>query len=272
MTRFSVSLTRSLHLLVPTCWLGFANLPAAEPMRPPKPGEGAVDPSGKYIPNDPTLRPGLRAPANAAAPTAADLPAPRVQKQEDGTLLIGRVTVDPKERTISFPAAVNAHTGLIEYALVTKTGKVHESLLNTDIAPRDLHVAALLLNLAPSRDAAVESRVLIEVEWETNGPKRRELLENMIKLAADGQFGREGTPLAAVGWNYSGSILQGDSLAADREGSIITLISDPVAVIGNPRPTRADDKTHVPNPERMPSVGMPVTVRLRLAPVAASKP
>lgn len=251
--------------------LGLACALVAAPMRQPGPGEGTVNASGKYIPNDPSLRPGMTPPANPKAPTAADLPAPRIEKQADGTMRIGRVTVDPKERTISFPAAVNAHAGLIEYALVTKTGKVHESLLNTDIAPLDLHVAALLLNLAPSQDASVYARVLIEVEWETNGPKRRELLEDMIKLAQDGQFGREGATLAAVGWNYAGSFLQGGVLAADREGSIITLIGDPVALLGNPRPDRVNDKVHVPNPARMPSLGMPVTVRLRLAPNASAQ-
>lgn len=244
----------------------------AVPMRQPGPGEGTVNPSGKYIPDDPSLRPQIAPPVNPKAPSAVDLPTPRIEKQADGTMRIGRVTVDPKERTISFPAAVNAISGLIEYALVTKTGKVHESLLSTDITPLDLHVAALLLNLSPSQDAAVYARVLIEVEWETNGPKRRELLEDMIKLAKDGQYGREGAPLAAVGWNYAGSFLQGGMLAADREGSIITLIGDPVALLGNPRPDRVDDKVHVPNPARMPSLGMPVTVRLRLAPNASAKP
>jgi len=270
---FSIALRRSFfRILVTACWMGLAGPLASAPMRQPKAGEGAVDASGKYIPNDPTLRLAIPPPANPRSPSAADLPAPRIEKQADGTMRIGRVTVDPKERSIAFPAAVNAHAGLIEYALVTKTGKVHESLFNTEITPLDLHVAALLLNLAPSQDAAASSRVLIEVEWETNGPKRRELLEDMIKLAKDGQFGREGATLAAVGWNYAGSFLQGGMLAADREGSIITLIGDPVALIGNPRPSRMDDKVHVPNPARMPSLGMPVTVRLRLADAEASKP
>lgn len=272
MTCFSAFRACRLRVCFPALGLFLAVPMAAVPMRQPKPGEGIVDSSGKYIPNDPSLRPAIPPPANPVAPTAADFPQPKIEKQTDGTMRIGRVTVDPKERTIAFPAAVNAHMGLIEYALVTKTGKVHEALLNTDIAPLDLHVAALLLNLAGSRESAVSSRVLIEVEWETNGPKRRELLEDMIKLAKDGQFGREGSTLAAVGWNYAGSYLQAGTLAADREGSIISLIGDPVALIGNPRPSRMDDKVHVPNPARMPSLGMPVTVRLRLAPAAAPKP
>lgn len=259
-------------MLATAYFLGLALPLAAAPMIQPKPGEGAVDASGKYVPNDPSLRPVTLPPANPMAPSAAALPLPRIEKQADGTLRIGRVTVNTSERTISFPAAVNAHSGLIEYALVTKTGKVHESLLNTDIAPVDLHVAAVLLNFASSRGSAVSSQVVIEVEWDTNGPKRRELLEDMIKLAKDGQYGREGAPLAAVGWNYAGSFLQGGMLAADREGSIITLIGDPVALLGNPRPDRVDDKVHVPNPARMPSLGMPVTVRLRLAPTASAKP
>ncbi len=42
---------------------------------------------------------------------------------------IGAVTVDAKLRAVVFPAKVNQLVGLIEYDIVTETGKVHGSFL-----------------------------------------------------------------------------------------------------------------------------------------------
>jgi len=233
---------------------------AAVPPVTPRPDQGAVAPSGKFIPNDPSLRPGEKVPARPRAPQAADLPAPALEKLPDGSVRIGLVTVEAKTKTISFPAAVNQREGLIEYALVTKAGKVHESLLSTEVSPTHLHLAALLLNWS-AEGAPV--RISVEVEWETNGPKRRELLEDLISLVQDSRFGRSGMPLVNTGWTYTGSFVLPEAFAAEKEGSLITLIGDPVALIGNPRPDQVDDRAHVPHARRLPSLGLPVIVRLR---------
>ena len=44
------------------------------------------------------------------------------------------------------------------------------------------------------------------------------------------------------------------------EGSIISLIRDPVALINNPLPDRDNDDIHVPNKPLLPPVGRPVEV------------
>src|SRR5687768_133237 len=65
----------------------------------------------------------------------------------EGRLQIGSVTVDSKQKTLTFPALVNMTTGLVEYLVVTTGGKVHESLLRTDAEPFHIHTAMLLLGL-----------------------------------------------------------------------------------------------------------------------------
>ena len=50
----------------------------------------------------------------------------------------GLVRVDAAARTASFPAYVNMTNGILEYAVVTDYGKVHESLLFTEAKPVDV--------------------------------------------------------------------------------------------------------------------------------------
>lgn len=241
-------------------------LAAPKPPAAPRPDQGAIAPSGKFVPNDGAMRAPSGSVSGAVTPQLAELPPPEIEKLADGTMRVGLVSVDPKARTLSFPAAVNAREGLIEYALVTEAGKVHESLLNTKVVPLHLHLAALLLNLAPKPNAPSPVRISIEVEWATNGPKRRATLEELINLTTDRRVDRDGAGMSRDGWLYSGSYLLGKQFAADIEGSIISLIGDTAALIANPRPDAANDKIHVPNAAKLPSLGLPVTVILRAAP------
>src|SRR2546425_4242496 len=55
---------------------------------------------------------------------------------------IGSVQFDKSKKTIRFPAKVNMSTGAVEYLLVHSTGKVHESVLKTDVEPYQIHLAA----------------------------------------------------------------------------------------------------------------------------------
>src|SRR4030095_1620550 len=42
-----------------------------------------------------------------------------------GLFALGLVRLDQRERTVSFPASINMREGIIEYLLVTSTGKTH---------------------------------------------------------------------------------------------------------------------------------------------------
>src|SRR4026208_208498 len=67
------------------------------------------------------------------------------QEVSPGIFQIGKVRIHKQNRTIEFPAVVNMKEGLPEYFLVSTRGKVHESVLRTDVDPYQVHVAMLLL-------------------------------------------------------------------------------------------------------------------------------
>ena len=85
------------------------------------------------------------------APVAALMRAAKIIPTGTNTFVVGKVTVDKASRTVRIPAVVNMREQVIEYALVTQSGKTHESLFATEASPTDVHVAALLVGLAPGR-------------------------------------------------------------------------------------------------------------------------
>jgi hypothetical protein len=205
-------------------------------------------------------------PAAATAPelnsVPADPSAPRIQKLGDGRIVVGLVTVDPERRQISFPAKVNQRSGLVEYAVVTSKGKVHESVFVTEAAPTHIHMAALLLKLAPLEGLAEPVKLAVEVEWQLDGSARRESLDRFIVHTKDAGASRAGSTLPREAWHYAGSVLNDGVLVAEAEGSVIALITDEAALIQNPRAGRVDDELHAPNPALLLEQGCAVVVHL----------
>jgi hypothetical protein len=95
----------------------------------------------------------LAAQATPAAPppppTLPHGPIPDLHEVTPGILEFHGVRLDKKNRRISFTGEVNQRDGLIEYVVVNEKGKTHESLISTKIAPRDIHLALLLIGLDP---------------------------------------------------------------------------------------------------------------------------
>lgn len=187
-----------------------------------------------------------------------------IEKTGDHTFRVGVVQCDRLALTLTIPAQVNAREGLIEYALVTRQGKVHEALLSTDADPLHVQMAALLLGMSPQPGKEQACEVMIDVEWATNGPTRKMALEDLIALAKGSPQDPSSGTMTRGPWKFTGSKMDSNGYAAAREGSIITLIEDPAAMIANPRPGREDDTLHVPNAAAMPGTGMPVSVCIRL--------
>src|ERR1041384_6945733 len=63
-----------------------------------------------------------------------------------GLFEIGRVRLNKNDRTVTIPVEVNMREGVVEYFLVTTTGKTHESVFRTDAEPYHIQLAMLLLN------------------------------------------------------------------------------------------------------------------------------
>jgi hypothetical protein len=191
----------------------------------------------------------------------------------NGLIAFGLVMVDPRKRTVSFPARINMTNAIVEYAVVTGYGKTHESLVVTEARATDLQAALLLLSLKPSGpqvpgqetlEVPPESGVRIDLVWHQDQSEYVRPLEDVILMTTDG--GERVTGVMAPGpWLFNGSGLSPEGFVAHFEGSLISLIWDPGAIINNPRLDRADDEIHLPHAGRLPGPPTPVTVRIQAA-------
>lgn len=144
--------------------------------------------------------------------------------REDGEwIYIGNVVLNPKDRTISFPVSIAEKERQVEYVLVHSSGKVHESVFQTDAAIQDIHTAALLLDV-------VGENPQIEISWKRNGGESKAALAQVVGVAEqDEDFLSQGH------WNYNGSLFEHGNFSALREGSIIALMNDPYALVNHPK-------------------------------------
>ncbi len=180
---------------------------------------------------------------------------------------LGKVRFDKKERWVRFPALVNQRTGAIEYVLVTSFGKTHESLLRTDAQPYHIHLALLLLgaqgagtNSFPN-DSAMPlpgSAVTIQLNWKLDGKDEHACVEDFVYNIQTKAVMTKGE------WIYNGSRIVDGTFLAQQDGSILSVMVDPEALINNPRPGRENDKIWQVLPERLPGLNWPVEVVIRL--------
>lgn len=230
----------------------------------PDPAKGRVDASGKFVP---APVPGEATKTPTTPEEWKDAAAKLIEKTGEHSFRVGIVQCDRQARSLTIPARVNAREGLIEYALVSRQGKVHEALLSTDAQPLHVQIAALLLGISPQPGEGNAREVMIEVEWASNGPVRKVALEDLVSLKTGTPQEPSGGTMSRGVWKFTGSQIDLQGYAAAREGSFISLIPDPSALIVNPRPGREDDNLHVPNSAALPAVGSPVSVRFLLKPV-----
>jgi hypothetical protein len=242
-------------------------LPAEDAFRPPV----MVVPTAKT-----SLPPGGRSREDAESALRKDL---KIEPVSPGKLRIGIVQLDQTARAIRFPAIVNMTAGLVEYAVVTSTGKCHEAVFSTKAMPRDIHLAMLLLGVKPAAcvenpnkglSIPAEASVRVTAEWETNGPLASRLLNSLVAIADQSPTEVTTATLPDQPWLYNGSRFNGAGFAATMEGSIISLINDDTALINSTGSDRTNDDIHVPNAKLLPAVGMPVTIVISLPPNGSS--
>ena len=184
-----------------------------------------------------------------------------------GLFQAGLVRLDSNARTVTFPAMVNLRSETVEYAVVHRLGKTHESILSTEARPRDVHVAMLLLGVKPmmtnifgadGKATPVGEKVFTQVSWTNNGARVECAIEDLV-------LNRETKKALSRGeWIYNGSNFSEGSFTAERDGSIVSIHIDPDALINNPRPGRENDDLYVPNAEKLPPLGSNVEVSIRL--------
>jgi hypothetical protein len=199
-----------------------------------------------------------------ASATATNTPANTVAVH---TLELGAVRIDKERRTVSFPVMINQRTGVVEYAVVTTSGKTHESVFRTEAQPAHIHLAMLLLGVKPASTNVFSANlsipppgepVTVEVSWRNGRGEIRSALEEFIVAGNDHHTFPKGP------WIYNGSYLAQRTFLAQRDGSIISVHIDPDALINNPRPGRENDDLHSVNSAALPAEDLPLKITLHL--------
>lgn len=194
--------------------------------------------------------------------------APLIRKVAENTYRVGDVSVDTKQRTISFAARVNLREGVLEVLLCTEYGKTHESLLSTKVDPLHLNVSLLLLGL--------EGGHAVRYQGDPTKPigspveiwfKVKEGESERLVRAEDWVYNtHQKRPMLHTNWVYVGSVLTKDGFMAQREGEIVTTFHDPFTLIDNPLPGGGDDTVYVPYTKQVPLLGTRVTVVIKAVP------
>lgn len=184
-----------------------------------------------------------------------------VRQIDADTYQIGAVRLDRKGRKISIPATINMVEGPVEYLVVSVLGKLHESIFKTVAEPIHIHTAMLLLQKAPaSTNQPASVRIQIAL-----GPGKTVRAEEVFENTSAEKS------LSVGPWSYNGSRLVEGTFIAQRDGSIIAIISDPDALVESGRVSAEDDENWRPKKSALPPVGTPVELIFILNEVPALK-
>ncbi len=199
-----------------------------------------------------------------------------------GIYEIGKLHLDQGAHTVSFPGAVNMDKGPLEYLLVTPMGSTHESLLvSAEIQPHDLHLAMLLIgakgatgdpaSAAGAAQGHIDAEYLkhapklkgdavsIRVQWTVAGMDREAAVEDWV-YKTDAHKAAERGP-----WIYNGSLFgSGGKFLADLEGAFVALVTNPSALVNNPRKGSDNDQVWEANTKAMPPAKTPVKIAIQL--------
>lgn len=175
---------------------------------------------------------------------------PAIKQTAPGVFEIGLVRIDSATREVSFPAEINMREGQIEYVVVSAIGKLHESIFKTPAEPFHIHTAALLLLGGGQTNQPAMVEVAIEMDGAT-APASDFVLNT-----------EQNTTMKPTRWSYLGSRMVDGVFLAQRDGSIVSLIADPDALLENPGPDKEKDEIWQPATAKLPVVGQPARVKI----------
>lgn len=217
-------------------------------------------PSGPVPPPPPVSAEELLRPRVKALP---------VEQVAPGIFRMGEIEINKKAGSLSFPAQVNMDKGLLEYLLVRIGGKLHESLLRTQVEPYHLQIAFLLLGFeatatpiqfqgAPEKPQGKSVELSISYRDKAGQMKEVKAEEWLANKAAE-----ELRPAGKINWVFTGSVVANGRFLAQNEGSIIATYHDPIAMIDNASPGGENDKIWFVRQGIVPAPGTPVTVTVK---------
>lgn len=199
------------------------------------------------------------------------------QKGKDH-LSVGNILVHKSSMDISFPVKLEITNDIIEYLLVTSYGKVHETLLTTEISAYHLNIALKLAGYKESKELfrvldntgfptskfytekeeiKAAARLDIFLTWTENGIDKyfniNELIQNRVtrKHAVIRPF------------IYSGSYLSGGQLLAHQTGNIIGILTDPTSLANFSSKGHEDDTLWYPFKKNLPPENIALTLVIK---------
>ena len=201
---------------------------------------------------------------------------PALKMVAPGVLELDNIVLDTHKKEVRFKAEVNQITQLIEYAIVHKDGKTHESLLRTDISPFRLQTLLLLANANKYMEKLPEFDAEGHEQPPSTPPPKHRIqiyvkdlrpdfknskpipMANWIQNAETEQL-MQGEP-----WMYTGSRIYEGDYVAELEGDIVAVYLTPNAMFNSWIPGNNNDELWIPTPKIVPPVDSPVEVILKL--------
>lgn len=215
----------------------------------------------------------------ASEEAAAQAETPKVVELGDHRYRYGSIEFNGKTREIRVPTQVNMREGIIEYAVVHGDGKIHESLLVTDVMPSHLQTVMKLCRFKSGEgdvfdpffpveeqkgEAGAKERgeaVAMTVEWELDG-------EHKAKPLSDWIFDRKTeTAMKNEPWIYNGSYFYSGTFMADADGLLLAIYLSRGALLNTMTDGSENDERWLSHADNTPEIGTNVT--LVLAPTEA---
>lgn len=205
---------------------------------------------------------------------------PPVEKIDANSVKLGDVTINHKERTLSFPAFVNLKEGLIEYMISMPHGKLHECLFISTADPLHISVGAKLLKWPfvkglfperddnmqwlpynpPKRDSYKKALVDITASWEKDGKTITKRVSDLIKYKSGPQ------KLSGTEWALVDSSLYKGCYQASVIGDVVAIFGDPNSFISYTGFANNGENVWLADPTIIPDPGTKVTITFKQLP------
>jgi len=199
----------------------------------------------------------------------------KIEKIDEHRLAVGKVTIDKKAQTLSFPASLGNPEAVIEYLIVNQHGKTHETLFLTETQPLHINIAMKLLGYKPSKELFPElddelvptgkmitetyevktaARFDIFVEWNDGKSDRSHHINEFIYNSVSKKAAE------TLPYIYCGSYLIEGAFQADIDGDLVAILTNPAAIGNFSNEGRNDDTIWYPNTKRLPKKDTPISL------------
>jgi hypothetical protein len=193
-------------------------------------------------------------------------------KVSDDVYKLNEMAINTANGTLEIPCKINMNKGLIEVVLCRKEGKVHESLLVTNISPLEFQTALLLLGLDPVNEvpddpskinqndqfSSIETdgdAVKLYLAYELDGEQVKKPIENFIYDESVKKNLKTST------WLFRGAATHmSGHVIVDPDVTMIATYHDPVAMMELNAQSKFNDELFYVNEDAGLTIGKNVTL------------